>query len=198
MTVNKLKNKNNYLFIYFIEYLSVLYSGFLTYIIYDICEDEHYCTVYTKLKKNNEILYNSADFFHWLYALSLILHMINEIKREISLSNYDTNNNLIYEYSFKSLVLMSISNIIISSAILLKYSTNITNIITSLSLHILILLPLLIRSYYVLNDNIGHKSAILTQPLYYTSNTKLKKNDDIVDKGDISSYNIVYPEGVYI
>lgn len=182
------------IFSYLIEYFSLIFSSFFTYIIYDICDNSKLCNIHHKLKNNNILAYNSVDVLHTVNALVIILHIINEIRREISIINDSDNLYKLYKLSTKSIIITSIGNLSISSLILFEYSTNTIKNLISLFFHSLILIPILLRTYNIAYNNNNKLSAIFHKPVNYT--TLYKKDTNTLSPKNLN--NIVYPTGVYI
>jgi hypothetical protein len=179
-------NFNSSLFIYIIEYISVIFSSFLTFIIHDIC-DGNTCNIYNKINNLDKIAYNSIDFFHYINAFVIILHMYNEIKREFGLKDDAQYFNIIYKYSFQSFFVTSLGNITLSSIIVYEYSTDTFKNMLILLLHTLTLIPVLLRSHNAIYDKKGISSVIFKNKIYHTYHIRKPIN-----------YKIQYPENVYI
>jgi hypothetical protein len=176
-------NYDSSLLIYIIEYISVIFSSFLTFIIHDICEG-NICNIYKKINNLDEIAYNSIDLYHYINAFVIILHMYNELKREFGLKEDIEYLNMIYKCSYKSFFVTSLGNIILSSIIVYEYSTDTFKNMLILLLHTLTLIPVLLRSYNAIYDKKGISSVIFKSKIYY-----IRKQ---------TNYKIQYPENVYI
>jgi hypothetical protein len=174
MIINNIKKKHSFFYnknilflsiypiIYIIEYVAILFSSFVTWYI----------------QFNNPLLFtNHIDILHSLTALSVIYHIYNEIKREIFLikyaSQYIKYNTDKYVMSYMLLFIIYTLNIIASYSFLIRYDLYNLNSSINITLHSLVIIPILFKGYSILVDKNYTASVIFFDNIYYTRYTNL-------------------------
>jgi hypothetical protein len=190
-------NKNNihiiiYPFIYFIKYLSLILTTFITFSICPLCQDNN-------LSYLNQVYIYIINIIHIFTIISIIYHLFNEIKRElfiISNNNYYTQYDITHFY--KSYIILFLSNTInIITSLILLIELNIHSIYTYLYIiyNIFTLIPILLNSYSVLIDKNYTASIIFYQPIYYIRYANIINYNKKIEHFDL---NNIYPKDVFI
>jgi hypothetical protein len=187
-------NKNNihiiiYPFIYFIQYVSLILSTFITcYINYD-----------NNLSYSNQVYIYITNIIHILTIISIIYHIFNEIKRElfiISNNNYYTQYDITHLY--KSYIILFLSNTInIITSVILFIELNISSIYTYpyIIYNIFAVIPILFNSYSVLIDKNYTASIIFYQPIHYIRYANIINYNKKIEHFNL---NNIYPKDVFI
>jgi hypothetical protein len=186
-------NKNNihiliYPFIYFIQYVSLILTAFITFTI-DYNEPLLY---------SHQLFINITKLIHILTTISIIYYAFNEIKRELFiLSNNDyTKYNMTHLYkSYIILCLSNIINIIVSYSLFIELNLNSVYTYQYIIYNIFAIIPILFNSYSVLIDKNYTASIIFYRPIHYTRYANILNYNKKIEHFNL---NNLYPKDVFI